>query len=89
MRASSSKWIAEMTAVEVPVGPVNTLADVFADPHVIQRGLQISMPHTVLESVPGVACPVRLSDSPQRTDRGPPVLDEHGEQIRGEIGKEI
>jgi crotonobetainyl-CoA:carnitine CoA-transferase CaiB-like acyl-CoA transferase len=89
MGASSSVWIAELTAVEVPVGPVNTLADVFADPHVIQRGLQISMPHTTLESVPGVACPVRLSDSPPRTDRGPPVLDEHGEQIRGEIGREI
>jgi crotonobetainyl-CoA:carnitine CoA-transferase CaiB-like acyl-CoA transferase len=87
MRASSSVWIAELTAVEVPVGPVNTLADVFADPHVIQRGLQISMPHTALESVPGVACPVRLSDSPPRTDRGPPVLDEHGEQIRSEIGR--
>jgi len=86
MRASSSEWIAQLTAVEVPVGPVNTLADVFADPHVIQRGLQIAMPHAALESVPGVACPVRLSDSPPRTDRGPPVLDEHGDQIRSEVG---
>ena len=86
MRASSSEWIAQLTAVEVPVGPVNTLADVFADPHVIQRGLQIAMPHAALESVPGVACPVRLSDSPPRTDRGPPLLDEHGDQIRSEVG---
>ncbi len=85
MRESSSEWIAQLTAVEMPVGPVNTLADVFADPHVIQRGLQIAMPHAALESVPGVACPVRLSDSPPRTDRGPPLLDEHGDQIRSEV----
>jgi crotonobetainyl-CoA:carnitine CoA-transferase CaiB-like acyl-CoA transferase len=85
MRESSSLWITQLSAVGVPVGPVNTLADVFADAHVIQRGIKIDMPHAVLGSVPGVACPVHLSESPPRTDRGPPVLDEHGEQIRREI----
>lgn len=82
MRGPSQHWITQLTASGVPVGPVNTLAEVFADPHVVQRGLKISMPHTSLGSVPGVACPVRLSDSPPRSDRGPPALDEHGEQIR-------
>lgn len=82
---SCSHWITQLTAAGVPAGPVNTLADVFADPHVVQRGLKIAMPHTALGSIPGVACPVRLSDSPPRTDRGPPVLDEHGEQIRREL----
>ena len=85
MRASTQHWITQLTAAGVPAGPVNTLADVFADPHVVQRKLKISLPHTVLGSVPGVACPVRLSDSPARTDRGPPTLDEHGEQIRHEL----
>jgi crotonobetainyl-CoA:carnitine CoA-transferase CaiB-like acyl-CoA transferase len=71
LHASSSRhWITQLTAAGVPAGPVNTLAEVFADPHVVQRELQISMPHTALGSVPGVACPVRLSDSPPRTDRG-------------------
>ena len=84
MRASSQHWITQLTAAGVPAGPVNTLAEVFADPHVVHRELRIDMPHAALGSVPGVACPVRLSDSPPRTDRGPPVLDEHGEQIRHE-----
>lgn len=85
MRGSSQHWIDQLTASGVPVGPVNKLADVFADPHVVQRKLRIDMPHAALGTVPGVACPVRLSDSPPRTDRGPPVLDEHGEQVRGEL----
>ena len=84
MRATSQLWITQLSAAGVPAGPVNTLADVFADPHVVQRELRIAMPHTALGSVPGVACPVHLSDSPPRTDRGPPTLDEHGEQIRSE-----
>jgi crotonobetainyl-CoA:carnitine CoA-transferase CaiB-like acyl-CoA transferase len=85
MRGSSQHWIDQLTASGVPVGPVNKLADVFADPHVVQRKLRIDMPHAALGTVPGVACPVRLSDSPPRTDRGPPVLDEHGEQVRAEL----
>ena len=87
LRAPSQHWITQLMAAGVPAGPVNTLADVFADPHVVQRKLKISVPHTALGSVPGVACPVRLSDSPARTDRGPPALDEHGEQIRREWAK--
>jgi crotonobetainyl-CoA:carnitine CoA-transferase CaiB-like acyl-CoA transferase len=82
---STARWIKELGARGVPVGSVNTLAEVFADSHVIERGVQIAMPHTVLGNVPGVACPVRMSDAPPRTDRGPPVLDEHGEQIRAEL----
>jgi crotonobetainyl-CoA:carnitine CoA-transferase CaiB-like acyl-CoA transferase len=87
MRGSSRHWIAQLTTAGVPAGPVNTLADVFADPHVVHRELRIAMPHTALGSVPGVACPVRLSDSPPQTDRGPPALDERGERIRRELSK--
>ena len=32
-------------AVGVPAGPINTLADVFADPQVIARGMRIDLPH--------------------------------------------
>lgn len=82
----SAHWVSSLTAAGVPVGPVNTLAEVFADPHVVQRQIELSMPHSTLGRVAGVACPVHLSGSPPRTDRGPPVLDEHGEQIRRQIG---
>jgi crotonobetainyl-CoA:carnitine CoA-transferase CaiB-like acyl-CoA transferase len=80
----SAHWIKELTEMSVPVGPVNLLSDVFSDPHVQQRQLQIAMPHSALGTVPGIACPVRLSSSPPRDDVGPPTLDEHGAQIRAE-----
>ena len=42
----------------VPAGPINDLADVFADPQVIARGMQIS-----LDGVPGVRAPFRFSET--------------------------
>jgi len=33
--------LAKLETVGVPAGPINTLADVFADPHVVHRGMQL------------------------------------------------
>jgi crotonobetainyl-CoA:carnitine CoA-transferase CaiB-like acyl-CoA transferase len=78
----SRTWLASLAAAGVPAGPVNTIEDVFSDPHVIERQLRVTLPHSRLGSIPGVACPLRMSDSPAVLDRGPPALDEHGEEIR-------
>lgn len=51
----------------VPAGPINDMAEVFADPQVIARGLQITP-----EGVPGVRTPIRFSDSPLVLDRTAP-----------------
>ncbi len=81
-RRTADEWIDALRAAGIPAGPVNTIGDVFADPHVQAREIRKDMPHAALGLVPGVACPVRLSASPPRGDLGPPVLDEHGTAIR-------
>ncbi len=81
-RHGNHKWLASLAEIGVSAGPVNTIAEVFADPHVIERQLRVTLPHGRLGALPGVACPVRMSDSPPVLDRGPPALDEHGEEIR-------
>jgi crotonobetainyl-CoA:carnitine CoA-transferase CaiB-like acyl-CoA transferase len=79
------KWLAALTNAGVPAGPVNTIEQVLTDAHVVERQLRIDLPHASLGTIPGIACPVRMSDSPPVLDRGPPCLDEHGEQIRLEM----
>jgi glutaryl-CoA transferase len=79
------EWLGKLTEANVPASPVNTLHEVFADPHVVARKLRVSLPHASLGQVPGVACPVRMSNSPPVLDRGPPMLDEHGDEIRREM----
>ena len=71
----------------IPAGPINTVADVFGDPQVIHRGLQIDMraPGTLGGTTPGVRTPIRFSDSSLAVDRPAPRLGEHSEEVRQEI----
>jgi crotonobetainyl-CoA:carnitine CoA-transferase CaiB-like acyl-CoA transferase len=56
-----------LEAAGVPAGPINTVAEVFADPQVIARGMRVS-----LDGVPGVASPIVLDGERMVADRPSP-----------------
>jgi crotonobetainyl-CoA:carnitine CoA-transferase CaiB-like acyl-CoA transferase len=72
----AAEWLRQLDAAGIPAGPINTLEQVFADPQVRSRGLRVDLPDARLGSVPSVACPIRLSDTPVRYERAPPALGE-------------
>lgn len=74
---STTDWIGALEAKAVPCGPINTLADVFADPQVQARGLRVDMHHPLAGTVPLVANPMRLSATPVEYRNPPPLLGEH------------
>ncbi|KGS11631.1 CoA-transferase, partial [Pseudomonas coronafaciens] len=74
-------WVAELERAGVPCGPVNDLAQVFADPQVVARGLAIELPHALGGRVAQVASPIRLSETPVEYRRAPPLLGEHTDQV--------
>ena len=74
---TTSEWIAVMEAAGVPCGPINTLDQVFADPHVQARGARVEVPHPLGGQVPMVANPLRMSESPVQYRHAPPTLGEH------------
>ncbi|MCK2096083.1 CaiB/BaiF CoA transferase family protein [Thauera aromatica] len=78
---NTGDWIAMLEALAVPCGPINTLADVFADPQVVARGMKVTMPHPAAGSVPQVASPMKLSATPVDYRLPPPMLGEHTEAI--------
>ncbi|CAM3341326.1 CaiB/BaiF CoA-transferase family protein [Polaromonas hydrogenivorans] len=71
---STEDWIALLEKANVPCGPINTLEQVFADPHVVAKGLRIDVPHPVTGTAPGVASPLRLSKTPVRYQHSAPAL---------------
>ncbi|OCP15467.1 MULTISPECIES: CaiB/BaiF CoA-transferase family protein [unclassified Ensifer] len=72
----------------VPGGPINTVADVFADPQIMHRQMQIDTPHSGAAggTSPGVRTPIRFSDASLVLDRGVPRLGEHTAEVLAEIG---
>jgi crotonobetainyl-CoA:carnitine CoA-transferase CaiB-like acyl-CoA transferase len=74
-------WRDELTAAGVPAGPVQTLDEAFSLAALL--GLD-AVDET--EGVRTVAFPVELSATPATTRRRPPDLDEHGAELRKELG---
>jgi crotonobetainyl-CoA:carnitine CoA-transferase CaiB-like acyl-CoA transferase len=79
-------WLESLEAAKVPCGPINDLAEVFADPHVRERGMTVELPHPLAGSVRLVASPMRLSATPVQYRRPPPLLGEHTAELLHEFG---
>jgi crotonobetainyl-CoA:carnitine CoA-transferase CaiB-like acyl-CoA transferase len=78
---TTAQWVSELESAGVPCGPINDLAQVFADPQVQARGLAMSLPHLLGGSVPQVASPIRLSETPVEYRSAPPLLGEHTDAV--------
>ena len=65
----------------VPAGPINTIAELFADPQFAARGMRIAP-----QGAPGVRAPLVMSESPLALDRRSPKLGEHQDEVLREIG---
>jgi len=74
-------WLDALERVGVPCGPINTIADVFADPQVQARGLRLDLPHPAIGSVPSVANPIRFSATPIAYRSAPPMLGADTDEI--------
>jgi crotonobetainyl-CoA:carnitine CoA-transferase CaiB-like acyl-CoA transferase len=86
MRARPAReWLALLEAASVPCGPINDLAQVFADPQVRHRGLQVRAPHPAAGEVSMVASPMRFSATPIAYDRAPPLLGEHTAEVLQDV----
>lgn len=79
--------LSSLSAADVPSGAVNELPQVFADPQVRHRGIEISMPHPLSGTVKLAANPIKLSKTPVTYDRPPPLMGEHTDEVlRGLLG---
>ncbi|HEY7641024.1 MAG TPA: CaiB/BaiF CoA-transferase family protein [Steroidobacteraceae bacterium] len=81
-----AQWLALLEPIGVPVGPINDLAQAFAQPQVQSRGLQFELPHPLAGTVPSVANPIKMSATPPRYEAAPPLLGQHTQEVLGGLG---
>jgi len=74
-------WMEKLEALKIGCGPINTLKQVFDDPQVKARGMEVQMKHSSGELVTVIANPVRLSETPPDYRIAPPLLGEHTSEV--------
>jgi crotonobetainyl-CoA:carnitine CoA-transferase CaiB-like acyl-CoA transferase len=74
-------WLSELTARGVPVGPINSIADIFSAQYATERQLVRQLEHPLAGTVATVANPVRFSATPVQYRYSPPLLGQHTAEI--------
>eukprot|EP01041_Mallomonas_annulata_P015122 gene15122-32076_t len=82
---TASFWVDSLTARAVPCGPVNDVKQVFEDPHVQHRGMKMQMDHPTIGKVTLLGNPAKLSVTPPRYRRPPPLLGQHTKEVLREL----
>ncbi|MBT5047311.1 MAG: CoA transferase [Rhodospirillaceae bacterium] len=79
----TAEWLGELEKLTIGCGPINTMDQVFSDPHVKDREMVINMPHAAIGGgdVPLVASPLRFSETPVSYRHTPPVLGADTEDV--------
>jgi len=86
-KKTMAEWLEGLRVRQVPCSPVNTVDQVFEDPQVAARGMQIEMPYppAAAGKVPLVASPIRMSETPPEYRHAPPTLGQHTDEVLGEV----
>jgi crotonobetainyl-CoA:carnitine CoA-transferase CaiB-like acyl-CoA transferase len=76
-KRTTRAWVKLLTRARVPCGPINSIAEVFAEPQVKHRKLRFELPHALGGKLPQVKNPVFFSRNTLVYSTPPPVLGEH------------
>ncbi|MEO1067167.1 MAG: CaiB/BaiF CoA-transferase family protein [Pseudomonadota bacterium] len=84
---TADDWLAELAKVGVPCGPVNDLQDVFEDPQIVHRNMQIKMAHDTADEgeVRLIGNPIKMSETPITYRHPPPRVGEHSVDVLREL----
>lgn len=86
VKHTSEYWLSVLEDYGIPVGPVNSIAEALADPHVVERQTVIHLQREDLGKVPGIRSPIRFQNHPADNGRAPPALGDSTEAILREVG---
>ncbi len=84
---SRAKLLPLLDAAAVPAGPINTVADVFADPQVVARGMKLTLDNPLAKAgvTDGVRSAIMIDGAPAASPRPAPGLGQHTQEILSDV----
>ena len=83
---SSAHWVATLEVAGVPVGRINSMADVFEHPQLLHNGMVVDMKHPVAGDIKVLNNPLRMSANPASVRTPPPLLGQHSDAVLVSLG---
>jgi len=80
------EWLAALETEGVPCGPINSIADMAADPQTAARDMVVELEHPRAGRTRALGLPIKLSRTPGKVSRPAPVLGEHTREVLAEFG---
>ncbi len=87
LKHTTKEWVKLLDEGGVANGPINNIEEVFQEPQVQARGMQIELPHAVAGKVTLVASPMKFSETPIKHEMPPPALGQHTDEILSQLLK--
>ncbi|MEO4000201.1 CaiB/BaiF CoA-transferase family protein [Mesorhizobium sp. CAU 1732] len=79
------KLLPLLDVAAVPASPINDIAQMFADPQVVARGMRMDIDDGMGNALPSVRAPMVMSGTPLTYDRPSPRLGQHTDEIMAEL----
>ncbi len=81
LQRETGDWLTALRAAGIPCGPINTVSQVFSDPHLQARGFIWECEHPTAGTIKLSGSPIRLSETPTRLYKAPPLLGEDNDTL--------
>jgi crotonobetainyl-CoA:carnitine CoA-transferase CaiB-like acyl-CoA transferase len=78
-------WLEHLNQKGIPCGPINNLDQVFSDPQVQFRNMQLALDHPTAGKVASVKNPINLSQTPLEYNRSAPTLGQHTNEVLSQV----